>query len=561
MFSNRICDVCLVGLVCVALTGTSLWAGTTPKSLVFVKGGVADAKLVCPLGGALKQGKGHVVVKGLDTHLVTRMGIGAGEFHVKARLSIHGLRRSAAAFKLGHTSSFGFEGGHGKMYITGPVFKGARGKPIGNPADFLKDERPFEFEAIREGKALRLLIDGKKAYEQTVATGALGCMSFTGRRSTLHIEEFSATANFVPVELGNVSPNGIWLHPRVRWMSTLRMGPYVTLADGGILTVEGRSILVSRDHGKTWKAVWSFPKGQKMAFSGERAVISTRKGVLVSVFLNQALRKWGWDSTKHVPIPNARSDVWSVRSLDDGKTWGDAVMLYGDSYSGCIRGLVEASNGNLVASVQGFRPKLLRHATMPYVSTDAGKTWRRTDKMLDLPGKGHHDGVIEGTLMTLKDGRVWNLLRTSYDQLYSSFSADGGVTWSDVAPSGIDASDGPPVLLRLADGRVLLLWNRIYPEGKTTFRRSGGSERTLKYVSNHREELALTVSSDEGKTWTKPVVLARNKGSRVSYPYAFEHRPGELWATTMQGGLRIGLTLADFVKPGAETRAMKDWPW
>jgi len=527
--------------------------GATPRTLVFVRQGVVDGKLVRPLGGALKKGKAHVIVSGLDTHLVTTMGIGEGDFQVKTRLSIHGLRRSAASFKFGHTSSFGFEGGHGKMYITGPVFKGAHGKPIGNPADFLQDGKLFEFEAIREGQALRFLIDGKVAYEQAGATRPLGCLSFTGRRSALHIVEFSATANFVRVELGNVSPTGIRLHPRVRWMSSLRMGPYAKLGNDAILTVDGRSVFVSHDHGQTWKVVWSFPRGQKMAFSGERAVIRTRKGVLVSVFLNQALRKWGWDSTKHVPIPEARSDVWSIRSLDDGKTWTDATMLYGESYSGCIRGLVEADSGNVIASVQGFRPDLLRHATMPYVSTDQGKTWRKTANTLDLPGKGHHDGVIEGTLVQLKDGRVWDLFRTSYDQLYSSFSADGGLSWTDVTPSGIDASDGPPLLLRLADGRLLLLWNRLYPEGKTSYRRSGGNERTLKLVSNHREELSMALSSDEGQTWTQPVVLARSK-SRVSYPYGFEHRPGELWITTMQGGLRISLKLSDFVDSGAAPR-------
>ena len=141
--------------------------------------------------------------------------------------------------------------------------------------------------------------------------------------------------------------------------------------------------------------------------------------------------------------------MWSIRSLDEGKTWIDAQMLYGDSYSGCIRGMTQASGGNVIASLQGFVPKLYRHATFPFVSADEGKTWSRTAKTLDLAGRGHHDGAIEGTLVELRDRRLWLLMRTSYDQLYSSYSKDRGLTWSDPRPSGIDASNGPPVVMRL----------------------------------------------------------------------------------------------------------------
>jgi lysophospholipase L1-like esterase len=39
----------------------------------------------------------------------------------------------------------------------------------------------------------------------------------------------------------------------------------------------------------------------------------------------------------------------------------------------------------------------------------------------------------------------------------------------------------------------------------------------------------------------KPVIVAANyvPGGRVSYPYLYERKPGELWITTMQGGLRM----------------------
>ena len=93
----------------------------------------------------------------------------------------------------------------------------------------------------------------------------------------------------------------------------------------------------------------------------------------------------------------------------------------------------------------------------------------------------------------------------------------------------------------------MLLWNRLYPEGRTETARRGApwSETAASY---HREELSLAFSDDEGKTWGAPVVIATLPGKWVSYPYLFERQPGELWITTMQGGLRAVLHEKDFVR-------------
>lgn len=459
------------------------------------------------------------------------------------------------------------------MYVTGPLFDDAHGKPIADPVEYIQDGEPFRFEVIRRGERLEVRIDDKLAYEQDVPTGPLGPLGLTGRRAALHVLDFSAKAHFVPADVCHVSPNGIRLHEKVTWLSNLMLGPFVRV-DDGILTIEGRSTYISDDGGESWRERSSFDAEEQLAFSPERALIRTTDGTLVCVFMNQTLRTWGWDAAKDVPVPAAQSDVWAIRSRDDGRSWIDRQVLYDDSYCGCIRGLVQVSQagsaetssqtkgvGNVIASVQGFVPELHRHATFPYVSTDTGKSWQRTDTILDLPGRGHHDGIIEGTALQLRDGRVWLLLRSAYDQLYSSYSSDGGLTWTKVEPSGIDASDGPAILSRLADGRIVLLWNRLYPEGETSFERRGGNDRTERMVSGHREELSLSLSSDEGRTWTRPVVVGRKKNARVAYPYVFEPRPGYLWVTTMQGGLRIGFELSELVAPDAETRPMSEWPW
>eukprot|EP01031_Cornospumella_fuschlensis_P018225 gene18225-22305_t len=88
-------------------------------------------------------------------------------------------------------------------------------------------------------------------------------------------------------------------------------------------------------------------------------------------------------------------------------------------------------------------------------------------------------------------------------------------------------------------GRAALLWNqppRYQPEHKSL-----------------RDELSISFSSDDCKTWSKPRVIAtrypvtgdKAPERRVSYPYLYEPKPGELWITTMQGGLRMNIRTED----------------
>ena len=94
-----------------------------------------------------------------------------------------------------------------------------------------------------------------------------------------------------------------------------------------------------------------------------------------------------------------------------------------------------------------------------------------------------------------------------------------------------------------------MTWNRLYLEGKNSTQRRGGS-RSETLASWERSELSIAFSDDDGKTWTDAVVIARHNDAtkHVSYPWILERRPGELWITTMQGGLKCRLFEKDFVK-------------
>jgi hypothetical protein len=97
------------------------------------------------------------------------------------------------------------------------------------------------------------------------------------------------------------------------------------------------------------------------------------------------------------------------------------------------------------------------------------------------------------------------------------------------------APSAPGHLLKLRSGRLVLVYN-----GPPA-----------------RQELSLTFSKDDAKSWTQPIVIARQKDGQLSYPYVFERRPGELWVIAgfafkkdWEGPLplRLRLTEQEFVR-------------
>lgn len=345
-----------------------------------------------------------------------------------------------------------------------------------------------------------------------------------------------------------------WIHPLAKRLPFDKQGPFVHLEDGGILAIDAASSYVSRDGGKTWSEPRPlFPDDRDIRVSNERALLRTESGVIIAAFMNLEERHWTWDN-KLRDAPEARLPTYVMRSLDGGETWRDIQKLHVD-WTGAIRDMIETSDGRVIFTSMKMRHDPGRHSVLTYSSTDEGKTWTASN-LIDLGGSGHHGGVTEPTLVELEDDRIWMLIRTNWGEFWSAYSHDGGKFWRVIKPSGIPASSAPGLIKRLASGRLVLVWNRPLPEGKSDWPLSGGDGLWSRApVSNHREELSIAFSDDDGASWTKPVVIAHARdtsasGSRrwVSYPYVFEKSPGELWITTMQGGLRMSLREEDFVE-------------
>ena len=340
----------------------------------------------------------------------------------------------------------------------------------------------------------------------------------------------------IPILLGLTIPCALpgerWLHPDTKPLECTKDGPFIQLGNQALLAVEKNILVKSHDGGKTWTGHSSpIHSGMNLTHFGHVGQpLMTRSGTLVILYLDMDTYKWSWNDQRGAPNPDCRLELWSIRSRDGGKTWEDRQQLL-DGYNADFMGFIQTRDGALVASVEHMAPDLARWVVCSFRSTDDGKTWTRSN-WIDLGGRGHHDGAIEPTITELSDGRLMMLIRTTLDRFWTAYSDDGGNSWREIRPSQLDASSAPGWVRRLDSGRLAFVWNRLKPEGATSVHRREPGPGAASRPSWHREELSVAFSDDDGSSWSKPVVIARETGCQIAYPYFIERKPGVLWVFT-----------------------------
>jgi Neuraminidase (sialidase) len=353
---------------------------------------------------------------------------------------------------------------------------------------------------------------------------------------------------------GKITTTGYWIHDKVEEIPGLKTGPFVRLDDGSIVTIEKNMSCISKDDGKTWTNYSIFTDSSRFEIRIERVLFRTSNGTIVLAFANDKERaNWNWN-TEIADSPGATIPTYAIRSLDGGKTWQDLQKLH-EEWTGANRDIIETKDGNIIFTSMMMRHNPGHHTVVTYTSKTNGFNWIRSN-VIDLGGVGHHSGVTEATIEQLNDGRIWMLMRTNWGVFWEAYSENEGLTWEKFKPTKIDASSAPGLLQRLQSGRLFLVWNRVNPEGKNSYRLSGGDGVSSEVAhSNNREELSIMFSDDDGKTWSSPVVIARitseSKVKNLAYPRVFEARPGEIWITTTYSGfagyLSIKLYEKDFI--------------
>lgn len=302
-----------------------------------------------------------------------------------------------------------------------------------------------------------------------------------------------------------------WVHPLCRPLKATSNGPFVELADGVVMTIDKTGMRVSKDDAVTWSEGTAVCPGIAGGPPGRQEpaafyVVRTRSGTLVAIYLDFTTYKFRWDNSANEPI-ECCLEIWAIRSLDGGKTWTDRHRVL-EGYNPNFFGFIQTKSGRLIATVPHLAPSPGRYVACSLFSDDDGKTWKRSN-LIDLGGHGHHSGAMEPSVVELSDGRLMMLIRTHWGRFWQAFSDDGGLSWRTILPCQIESTSAPGYLLKLQSGRLALVCN-------------GEADR---------KELVLYFSEDDGKSWTPPVVIARQKDGQISYPFMMERRAGELWIT------------------------------
>lgn len=330
----------------------------------------------------------------------------------------------------------------------------------------------------------------------------------------------------------------ISLHKNAEPFPSPTPGPFVRAADNSIVTVSGTEARWSVDEGKTWESARALDpeKYQILDFS----IVRAKDDSLVVAFDNgKELKqgKWNEGSISDWEIP-----VYIIRSSDNGRTWSEPLPLQRD-WVGALRAMVTLKSGRIVLAAMALQP--WNHVIPVYYSDDAGKSWTKTQTIVMEGAKTNdHDGAMEPKLVEKKDGSVYMLIRTTRGTFYRSISKDGGETWSKPESTGIENNNSFGELAVLSDGRWVLVWNRDekFPAFNYDPDPKDWVVEDLSYSwIRRRNKLSIAFSSDEGETWTEPVVLASTDNEKIwiAYSILFEQEPGVFWIATQQGGVRL----------------------
>ena len=246
--------------------------------------------------------------------------------------------------------------------------------------------------------------------------------------------------------------------------------------------------------------------------AGGATVLRDSEGALWAIYMGFYASVWDKE-TNEPDMEKTRSDLWAVRSLDEGETWGDSQMIF-RGYTGAINDAKLSSSGHLIVPFSYVVPKPGRLVSACVVSADNGQSWQLGEG-IDIGQQGDHAGALEPVIVELRDGRIWMLIRTDLGHFLQAFSEDNGFTWSEPTPTQIVSPSAPCHIIRLTSGRLAIIWNN-FGETSTEVRRSA---------------LSMALSEDDGESWTEPVVCVRaleDEYPQVSYPYLCEMSPGEL---------------------------------
>ncbi len=226
--------------------------------------------------------------------------------------------------------------------------------------------------------------------------------------------------------------------------------------------------------------------------------------------------EWDWQGViwlKPADFKDKALDLWRQTTAKLSPELKEKVKVYGDA--------MEKRLGEKLSQRLGWMPRckptvlstgriLLPLYSDTYsfclmaISDDDGKNWYASEPLIGF-------GNIQATVLERKDGSLVAYMRENgpLDKIRDCESRDGGKTWGPVGTidlpnpgAGIDA-------VRLANGHWVMIYND---------------------VTTGRNSLAVSISTDEGKTWSKTRHLEQQPKGSFHYPAIIQGADGTIHA-------------------------------
>ena len=228
------------------------------------------------------------------------------------------------------------------------------------------------------------------------------------------------------------------------------------------------------------------------------------------------------------PNPREWWGEWKV-SRDGGRTWSEATRL-----DAGLLGPVRSKPLRLDAGTYLFGSSTEHDGWLLHFEQMEGRTaGDLTVTRLGAVSQVHesHGDVqaIQPSFLRHQDGRIQALCRTKQARVGSTWSSDGGHTWSALDLIDLPNPDAGVEALTLRDGRHLLVYNH-------KVRENGRWEGS-------RSRLNIAVS-DDGLDWSAAVEL-ENQPGEYSYPAAIQASDGHVHVTYTYQRRRIRHAVLD----------------
>lgn len=544
----------------VVILGTSLSNGS-PAAVVYVANAenftapqvrYTGRPWVVSQSGYLEgMGKGH--------RLLGQPAPGAGDFVASFDLGLPREKRESSVV-IDSVSEIVMRGETGLWELRGRFFRAGE-KPVPVKAPAFNPGKEFTFSVERVGGRVRVVVAGTEIYAGACSPEGLSSLGLDPGTGVVRLNTFTASGN-VAHGARQMFDNGFGMQLRHRPASAREVFAPVIVREAptnecslvarhdGTMEIyyvtkpasDSISVIASSDDGLTWgEPRVAFPLPGK-AYYAVKAVEDRNHDVqLVYHLFGQG--EGGYNGRLY--------EVYHTTNTSTDKEWTKPQLVV-PGYVGSIRGLTALKSGRLLLGVGKAMPGREKapasspdfgwHDTMVYYSDDGGKTWLRSPDALKVELRKRFPtryGAIEPVMIERLGGGVWMLVRDRGGWLWESHSADGS-RWSTLQQTRFVSSDSPAELLRLRDGRMVLLVNACQNWGDP-----------LSYAAGGREVLQAAISSDDGKTWRgfREVLHETNLvggGDRgTAYPSAAETPDGKVAVVSGQGHGKHAIFLFD----------------